>query len=873
MKKHIFQSLFVAIALFGLIACDTHFISDPKLREQIHSEWSQRKEIFTHGNTFSIFEEQLSPEEREAMEFLYSSMPSADLADYDGEYFLQNVRFSLKARQEMAWGKTIPEDVFRHFVLPVRVNNERMDDFRMTYYDELKERVNGLSLHDAALEVNHWCHEKVTYIPSDARTSSPMATIRNAEGRCGEESTFTVSAMRAVGIPARQVYTPRWAHTDSNHAWVEVWIDGNWEFLGACEPEPELNVAWFNQPATRALLMHTRVRGDYHGKEDVIQRTNCFTEINVIDNYAPVRKTVVKVVDSEGKAVEGALVEYKIFNYGEFYSVVKLNTDSKGETSIHSGLGDMLVWASHNGRFGLGKLSGESLTIDLKYKDGDIFSFTEDVIPPPQGDLPVKLSEEQVAHNKLRLAHEDSIRLAYIATFATAERLKEYSPREQRLMIGARGNWQTIKAFIDSNKGKERERALALLENISAKDLHDTELDILNDALNSTRQAELDEIYCRYILSPRIAQEFLQPYRNLIRETLSKEIGTKEPSTLHIIAWCVENITLCDEYNPIALQTTPAGVLRLRAADSASRDRFFVAACRSFHIAARLNPQDQRPEYHNGREWVKVEIGSKVAESVSNKGKLVLRYDPTKVPTIPKPKYSSHYTISRIEDGVCQTIRFDKDLSVDMGSGASDLLASEVELDEGYYILSTGNRMANGSILSHNTTFRIEKGKQTHLELIIRPAEDQIGVIGGMDAEKLYLPEGEKAERSLLSTTGRGYFIVAVMGTTDEPTNHAMRGIGSISEDLNKWARPIIILSRSKEDAEKLNREPLAALKPYYGIDINEKVGQMLCAGCNSTSNQLPIIAICDTFGRVVYFSQGYNTSIGEQLKYVIHKL
>jgi hypothetical protein len=100
-----------------------------------------------------------------------------------------------------------------------------------------------------------------------------------------------------------------------------------------------------------------------------------------------------------------------------------------------------------------------------------------------------------------------------------------------------------------------------------------------------------------------------------------------------------------------------------------------------------------------------------------------------------------------------------------------------------------------------------------------------------------------------------------------------MRGIGSVSDDLNKWGRPIIILSRSVEDASKLNREPLSALKPHYGIDVKEKVGQMLCAGCDSTSNQLPIIAICDTFGRVVYFSQGYNTSIGEQLKSVIHKL
>ncbi len=70
-------------------------------------------------------------------------------------------------------------------------------------------------------------------------------------GRCGEESTFLVAALRSVGIPARQVYTPRWAHTDDNHAWVEAWADGKWYFLGACEPEPVLNLGWFNAPASR----------------------------------------------------------------------------------------------------------------------------------------------------------------------------------------------------------------------------------------------------------------------------------------------------------------------------------------------------------------------------------------------------------------------------------------------------------------------------------------------------------------------------------------------------------------------------------------------------------------------------------------------
>ena len=246
----------------------------------------------------------------DAVSFLYEYMSIADKGDYSEDFFKANAEVALKARREMPWGKQLNDQLFKHFVLPVRVNNERLDDFRTMYYDTLKARVNGLSMHDAALEINHWCHEKVTYTPSDARTSSPLASMLNGEGRCGEESTFTVAAMRTVGIPARQVYTPRWAHTDDNHAWVEVWTDGKWSFLGACEPEPELNMAWFNEPASRAMLMHTLVFGDYDGPEDVIRRTENFTEINVIGNYVKTRRNIVTVKDSG--------VWRLVFTHGDF---------------------------------------------------------------------------------------------------------------------------------------------------------------------------------------------------------------------------------------------------------------------------------------------------------------------------------------------------------------------------------------------------------------------------------------------------------------------------------------------------------------------------------------------------------------------------
>ena len=111
------------------------------------------------------------------------------------------------------------------------------------------------------------------------------------------------------------------------------------------------------------------------------------------------------------------------------------------------------------------------------------------------------------------------------------------------------------------------------------------------------------------------------------------------------------------------------------------------------------------------------------------------------------------------------------------------------------------------------------------------------------------------------------------MGTSDEPTNHASRGLESIAEELSQWGRPIVVMHASKEDSQKYNRQMLGKVKAHFGVDVDDKVRSMICSGCNSTSKTLPVVALCDSFGRVVYFSQGYNTSLADQLKSVIHKL
>ena len=213
MKK---LEIIVLAGLLGVLvaACggrETHFMKDKAYREAVHADFEARMAANDSalarvvaipgqaGDDEAVMtgSDRLSPAEREALEFLYAYMPLADAVDYPVSYFLDQVRATFRIREEMGW--KVPEREFRHFVLPIRVNNENLDTARVAFNREIAPRVKGMSMKDAILEVNHWCHEKMTYQPSDARTSAPLASMMNALGRCGEESTFCVAALRSVG--------------------------------------------------------------------------------------------------------------------------------------------------------------------------------------------------------------------------------------------------------------------------------------------------------------------------------------------------------------------------------------------------------------------------------------------------------------------------------------------------------------------------------------------------------------------------------------------------------------------------------------------------------------------------------------------------
>lgn len=765
-----------------------------------------------------------SIKEREALHFLYSSMQLCDRVDYNEDYFINNIQTSLKAKDELPWGKQVPEREFKHFVLPIRVNNENLDDFRMVYYEELRDRVKDLSMYDAVLEVNHWCHEKVNYKGSDSRTSSPMATIKTSWGRCGEESTLLVSALRAVCIPARQVYVPRWAHCDDNHAWVEAWVDGQWHFLGACEPEPVLDLGWFNAPASRALLVHTRVFGDYDGPEEVIGKTPYYTEINVIENYAETAKLNVTVVDNNGNAVPDARIDFKIYNYSEYHTVATKYTDNQGYTWLTAGLGTMMVYASKDGNFGYEVVpigSTDTLTITL-CKDAihrvsnAIESYDYNIIPPAENARIPEVSAEMRDENNKRLSYEDFVRNFHIELNRYENCNGDYN---LAILEKSWGNCQTIKEFIDYARTFDREEdAYTLLRNLTDKDLRDVSIDVLKDCFDGN------------MLNPRVSNEMLRPFVMTFHETSLPD------NVLDLIKWVSDSISIDDAFAESRTPISPAGVLRSRVADSHSRDIFFVAMARVKGITSRIDPVTGKVQYFDN-QWIDVDftpVKTFQETSLQKPGTLVIHYDGTD-----DPRYYTHFSIKKFNGNTFDLLAYDAmDPGMDVGMTLSHMMADGgITLDEGYYVMSSGPRLADGSVLNHLAVFYIECGETTDVELIMREPIVET------------FPETSQNDTSKL-------LIVAYLDSGSEPTTHAMQEISLLKDKFEKCGCEIKFYFKDEESFNNFKLKNFNELPCNVALGINGDIHE----------ESLPVFRVINDNNEIVFESKGYTIGLAEQI-------
>ena len=844
-----------------------HFITDAAVRQQVQQDYLRRLDILNDRAEplLRVFEnEDITTEESEALQFLYAYMPLSDLADYDGEFYLMQVRMALKAREHFPWGKQIPEDIFRHYVLVYRVNNENLDTAREVFYKELCPRLEGLSMYDAALEVNHWCHEKVAYRASDARTSSPLATVRTALGRCGEESTFTVTALRAVGIPARQCYTPRWAHTDDNHAWVEVWVDGKWHFLGACEPDPELDMGWFAIPSTRTMMVHSNCFGKYYGNEEVTHQTDLFSRVNMLPNYTDTRKITIRVVGRDGKPVEGATVRFKLYNYAEYYPIATGTTDANGEASVTTGLGDLLIWAHKGDEYGYEKIDvrkATTLTLALDRAAGKEYTELLTIVPPAGSKEVKTASPEKAALNARRLQQEDSIRNAYISTFKTEKDGKGLGgPNLTEEQAGyflkkSEGNHEVITAFIRCNKDDKKLPLYDYLNSLSDKDLRDVNGDILYTQRRiydpSTDPYPYD-VFVKGILSPRISNEGLSfwKYGLFIGELFDhNNVKAKD-----IQQWTQENITIDDAGNYFNCPISPDGVCQLRRADRHSRDIFFVACCRHYNIPAYLDNANGQIFVWEKGSWMPISFSDN-EEKKMDFGRITIDYQGN---GDTKPGYWTHYTLARFEDGDFVTFDYEDDPRVAQ-------FPFTLEVPAGYYMLSTGNRNSEGTVLSRLEFFNIPAGKDVKKTVILRDFNQEQSQYGHIDPN-LVLPTAD-GEISIQAMAGVKPLIVCFIDPTREPTKHLLKEMSQLKREFERQGDNILFVVPSDKLAPDFHFEAWDLPHSQLIEDIgNRWTDSFIEATGHNFRNNFPAVFMVNSDGTILFRSEGYRIGTAQQI-------
>ncbi|MBM4118841.1 transglutaminase domain-containing protein, partial [bacterium] len=422
--------------------------------------------------------------EDEAARWILAWLPLSDCAELRLPLLREHVEQAAAAYRESPWRAQIPHALWLHFIVPHRVSQEPAQPWRAAFARALAPRVAGApTMEAAALAVNRWCREQATYTPSSGRDLGPLGTIARGLGRCEEETILAVCALRAAGLPARSCATPYWTFTDSNHAWVEVWTDGAWHYLGGCEPDRCLDRAWFTGAARRAGFVRSAAYGEFDPAPEPLYRAE--QGVTLI-NSTPVYGDPIHLRAALAPAIADQCapeLTVNVLNFGSLRALAKV----AGGGEIALGPGEYALTAGNDSTLYLRVVGGASGTrLDVTLDAGDRYDL--DTAPGfwlrypeedarPARDLNLVSAEEEAAlaraiaardADRRKLREPSAAEAAALDSLPAAQAARWRALLDTKPYTRASALFALLAAAADS---LAREDLLAVLEAMDDKDL------------------------------------------------------------------------------------------------------------------------------------------------------------------------------------------------------------------------------------------------------------------------------------------------------------------------------------------------------------------------------------------------------------------
>lgn len=779
--------------------------------------------------------------------WIYVNSPLSDCENYDAALFCNTAQHGAFLRETIPETKALPENLFLNYVLHPRVNEETLCDCRSFFYAQLRGLVEGRPVRERILEINYWNCAQVCYRATDLQTRSAMQVYRSGFGRCGEETVFAVNVLRAMGIPARQVYAPRWSHCDDNHAWVEVWCGGRWNDLGACEPEEVLNRGWYTGAASRAMLVHSRCFGPVEN-EEVICRRGAVTYLNQTERYAATRCFSVRVTEMDGSAAKQAQIAFYILNEANWEPIAELPTDASGCATLRCGLGSLLVRAYANNRCCeqlVDTAQTDAVTLRLSVPRLSAgwteFHFNAPKETTGRGECP---TPEQTQRNRERKKAAEAARETRIAAMyddrCAARLTEEYGAPVLPILKESRGNFGVISAFLRrADSAAAREQRLRLLKSLSQKDWSCVSPEVLDDAMQQLERFSGSDDGS---FSPRIGNETLSCFCSAVRSRFDETQQARfreEPAKLW--AWIRENIHALPELEYDSLRTLPAAALAGGDADATSQELLFAASCRAIGVTARRNPFDHRAEFlHCG-----------VFRPTDGAASAVLLLEKAEG----EPwQQNVDFGIARLQDETWQPL----DLAAARWQGNEMTLP----LYAGRYRVLTSVRLPNGN--QHGCSFELEllPGETRKIRLHREPVRPSELTVDFSVPEAAFF-DCCGAQRQLSAITAKPIILVWPE-PGNEPTEHLLNEILSSVASFSSANICFFLRSRAMAEQEKF-RAVLAALpQAEILLDADGEAAQLLARAAYLDPDARPLLLVADRMLHIISAAAGYRVGSAE---------
>jgi hypothetical protein len=162
------------------------------------------------------------------------------------DFLIENIDMAFKAWKEKPWAKHIDFNQFCEFILPYRIYDEPLQNYRKNFYekfawveDSLKDKSDPV---EACILLNNYLAKN--FIFCDKLDRCPVLGVNDMykinAGICEHRYLLVTSIMRSIGLPIAIDFTPQWNFGAGKHSWLSL-IDKNGKARPFNGGEPDIS--------------------------------------------------------------------------------------------------------------------------------------------------------------------------------------------------------------------------------------------------------------------------------------------------------------------------------------------------------------------------------------------------------------------------------------------------------------------------------------------------------------------------------------------------------------------------------------------------------------------------------------------------------